>query len=205
MSFKDNLSITQKRIGITGNIASGKSTIAKYIADTKNFKVLNADNYSKKILNSRSETYDEIINYFGNEILDKSSTGKRINFKSLKKIIFNNAYQRKWIENILHPLIKTKMVEDCIRYKNHKILILEIPLLFEAKFESLCTEIWLIKCSRENQIQRLIKRDKISREEANSIINIQSNNIKKEEKSHIILENNDQDKLELFKKINALI
>ena len=205
MSITDNLSITQKRIGLTGNIASGKSTIAKYIADSKNLKVLNADNYSKEILNNRSETYEKIVNYFGNEILDQSSTNKKINYKFLKKIIFNNERKRKWIENILHPLIKRKMIEDCIKYKNDKILILEIPLLFEAKFESICTEIWLIKCSRENQIQRLINRDKISREEAERIINIQSNNIKKEEKSKIILENNENDKVELFRKINKLI
>ena len=64
MSITDNLSITQKRIGLTGNIASGKSTIAKYIADSKNLKVLNADNYSKEILKNRSETYEKIINYF---------------------------------------------------------------------------------------------------------------------------------------------
>ena len=205
MSIKDNLSVSQKRIGLTGNIASGKSTIAKYIADKKKFKVLNADNYSKSILNTQSEIYQKIVNYFGNEILDQSSAGERINFKFLRKIIFNNDNRRKWIENILHPLIKRKMIEDCIKYKNNKVLILEIPLLFEAKFESICTEIWLIKCSRENQIQRLINRDKISREEAERIINIQSNNIKKEEKSKIILENNENDKVELFRKINKLI
>ena len=205
MSIKDNLSVSQKRIGLTGNIASGKSTIAKYIADKKKFKVLNADNYSKSILNTQSEIYQKIVNYFGNEILDQSSASERINFKFLRKIIFNNDNRRKWIENILHPLIKRKMIEDCIKYKNNKVLILEIPLLFEAKFESICTEIWLIKCSRENQIQRLINRDKISREEAERIINIQSNNIKKEEKSKIILENNENDKVELFRKINKLI
>jgi len=205
MSYKDNLPDTQKRIGLTGNIASGKSTIAEYIANTKNLKVLNADNYSKKFLNSRSETYEKIINYFGNDIVDQSSTSERINFKSLKKIIFNNERKKKWIENTLHPLIKRKMIEDCKKYKDNKLLILEIPLLFEAKFESLCTEIWLIKCSRENQIQRLINRDKISREDAEKIINIQSNSIKKEEKSQIILENNEQDKIELFKKIDELI
>ncbi len=205
MPITENLSITQKRIGLTGNIASGKSTIAKYIADSKNFKVLNADNYSKEILSNRSETYEKIINYFGNEILDQSSISEKINFKFLKTIIFNNEQKRKWIESILHPLIKTKMVEDCIKYKNNKVLILEIPLLFEAKFESICTEIWLIKCSREIQIQRLINRDKISRDEAEKIINIQSNNIKKEDKSQIIFDNNEQDKVKLLKKINELI
>ena len=205
MSIKDNLSTTQKRIGLTGNIASGKSTIAKYIANSKNLIVLNADHYSKEILNNRSETYEKILNYFGNEILDQSSTSERINFKILRKIIFNNEDKRKWIENILHPLIKRKMIEDCIKYKNEKVLILEIPLLFEAQFESICTEIWLIKCSKENQIQRLIDRDKISQYEAEKIINIQSNNLKKEEKSQKIFENNDQNKEILLKNINELI
>ena len=205
MSITDNLSINQKRIGLTGNIASGKSTIAKYIADSKNLKVLNADNYSKEILSNDYNVYEKIINYFGNEILDNSSKKESINFKSLKRIIFNNKDKRKWIENLLHPLIKRKMVEDCIRYKNDKILILEIPLLFEAKFEAICTEIWLIKCSRENQIKRLIDRDKICRDEAEKIMNIQVNDIKKEEKSQKIFENNDKDIEKLFEKINGLI
>ena len=205
MSIVDNLAITQKRIGLTGNIASGKSTIAKYIADNRNFKILNADNYSKEILNNRREIYEKVITYFGNEIIDKSSSSEKINFKFLKKIIFNNENERKWIESVLHPLIKIKMIEDCIKYKNDKVLILEIPLLFEAKFESICTEIWLIKCSKENQIQRLIDRDKISRDEAEKIINIQSNNIKKEEKSQKIFENNYQNREKLFEKINELI
>ena len=205
MSITDNLSITQKRIGLTGNIAAGKSTIAKYIAESKNLKVLNADNYSKEILNNRRETYEKVITYFGNEILDQFSSSKRINFKILKKIIFNNQNKRKWIESILHPLIKIKMIEDCIKYQNDKVLILEIPLLFEAKFELICTEIWLIRCSRENQIQRLLDRDKISRGEAEKIINIQSNNINKEEKSQKIFENNYQDTEKLFKKISEII
>ena len=146
MSITDNLSITQKRIGLTGNIASGKSTIAKYIADTKNFRILNADNYSKEILNNRRETYEKVITYFGNEILDQSSSSERINFKFLKKIIFNNENKRRWIESILHPLIKMQMIKDCIKYKKDRVLILEIPLLFEAKFESLSFSIFLIKC-----------------------------------------------------------
>ena len=76
MSIIDHLPITQKRIGLTGNIASGKSTIAKYIADSKNYKILNADVYSKEILNNRPETYEKVITYFGNEIIDQSSTVK---------------------------------------------------------------------------------------------------------------------------------
>ncbi len=84
MSITDNLSITQKRIGLTGNIASGKSTIAKYIADSKNLKILNADNYTKEILNNRCETYEKVKTYFGNEILDQSLSSERINFKFLK-------------------------------------------------------------------------------------------------------------------------
>ena len=85
MSITDNLSLTQKRIGLTGNIASGKSTIAKYIADSKKIKILNADNYSKKILRNRRETYEKVITYFGNEILDQSSSIEGINFQFLKK------------------------------------------------------------------------------------------------------------------------
>ena len=79
------ISITdQRRIGITGGIASGKSTIAKFIAANKKIKILDADNYTKELLSPGTETYDQKINHIGFEIIDNESSQKRINTKILK-------------------------------------------------------------------------------------------------------------------------
>ena len=87
------------------------------------------------------------------------------------------------------------MIEKCNQFEKNKILLLVIPLLFEAKFTDLCTEIWLVKCPRELQKKRLMKRDKISNNEAEKIINLQLNFEDKSKFSDVILDNSDNQKL----------
>ena len=142
----------QRRIGLTGGIASGKSTITNYIRKNKNVPVLDADNLSRELIKPNTYGYKKILDYFGNQIIDKKhNTKQEINRKLLRNIVFKHSESKKWIEKLLHPLIKEKMIEECSQYKNNQTLILVIPLLFEAKFEDICTEIWLVKCPKELQ------------------------------------------------------
>ena len=156
MDSNQNLPKTQRRIGLTGGIATGKSTIAKYIKDFKNIEILDADIFSKELLVRGTKSYEKIIEHFSDEITEKYKSSKEINTKKLKTIIFNNQSERLWLEELLHPLIREKMINKCYELKNKKILLLVIPLLFEAKFNDLCTEIWLVKCSKKRQIKRLM-------------------------------------------------
>ena len=194
----------QRRIGLTGGIASGKSTITDYIKTHKKIPILDADHLSRELIKPNTIGYKKILDYFGNQIIDKDSPDKAINRKFLKKIIVENKKDREWIQKFLHPLIKQKMIEECNNYKNNEIIILVIPLLFEAKFEDVCTEIWLVKCTVENQIKRLIKRDKISEKEAFKIINLQLNFEEKTKFSDVILDNSD-DQNQWIHKIKELI
>ena len=130
MSIHPKLQNKQRRIGLTGGIASGKSTIANYIKKYKDIKILDADQYSKELIKPKSNCYKKVLAYFGPQIVDEYSSGNEINRALLKKIIFENSIHRKWIQNLLHPLIKEKMIEKCNLYKNHKIILLVIPLLF---------------------------------------------------------------------------
>ena len=181
----------QRRIGLTGGIASGKSTITNYIRKNKRIPILDADNLSKELIKPNTIGYKQILSYFGNQIIDKYSSEKTINRNLLKKIIFEDAKHREWIQKLLHPLIKEKMIEGCMQYKDNQIILLVIPLLFEAKFEDICTEIWLVKCPKEVQKRRLIKRDKISEKEALNIINLQLDFEEKTKFSNVILDNSD--------------
>ena len=131
------------------------------------------------------------MNYFGKQIIDEKTAAGEINRQLLKKILFKNEQHREWIEKLLHPLIKEKMIEKCNQLKDYNVILLVIPLLFEAKFEDICTEIWLVDCSKEVQTERLIKRDKISKKEADQIINLQMDVEKKRKLSDIILKNED--------------
>ena len=204
MSIQPKLKNKQRRIGLTGGIASGKSTIANYIKKYRDIPILDADQYSKELIKPKGNCYKKVVAYFGPQIVDENSSVNEINRALLKKIIFENSIHRKWIQNLLHPLIKEKMIEKCNQFEKNKILLLVIPLLFEAKFTDLCTEIWLVKCPRELQKKRLMKRDKISNNEAEKIINLQLNFEDKSKFSDVILDNSDNQKL-WINKIQELI
>ena len=167
MDILQKLKNNQRRIGLTGGIASGKSTITNYIRENKNIPIIDADNLSKELIKPNTYGYNKILNHFGNRIIDNTSNSEEvINRKLLRNIIFKHSESKEWIEKLLHPLIKEKMIEECSRFKNTQALVLVIPLLFEAKFEDIWTEIWLVKCPKELQKKRLITRDKISEKEA---------------------------------------
>ncbi len=196
MDILQKLKNNQRRIGLTGGIASGKTTITNYIRKYKKVPILDADNISRELIKPNTYGYKAILDYFGNQIIDnKNNSEKTINRKLLRNIIFKHSKSKKWIEKLLHPLIKEKMIQECSQYKNNQTIVMVIPLLFEAKFEDICTEIWLVKCPRELQQKRLITRDKISKKEANDTINLQLSFEEKSKLSDIILDNSDdQDK-----------
>ena len=198
-----NLKHKQRRIGLTGGIASGKTTIANYISNFKKIEIIKADEIAKQFLLSKTKSYKKIIKHFGNEIIDISSPTKEIKTKLLKEIIFKKPTEKIWLENIIHPLVKESIKNKFLK-TNNKCLILEIPLLFEAKFTDLCTEIWFIKCSKNTQLKRVMNRDKISEEEAMRIIDSQSNDIDKEKLSDVVI-SSDEDNQTWKTKINQLI
>ena len=195
MSIHPKLNNKQRRIGLTGGIASGKSTIANYIKKYSNIPILDADQYSKDLIKPNTNWYKKVVAYFGPPIVDQHSSVNEINRALLKKIIFENSIHRSWIQNLLHPLIKEEMIEECNQFDKNKIILLVIPLLFEAKFSDLCTEIWLVKCPKDIQKKRLMKRNKISDGEAEKIINLQLNFEDKSKFSDIILDNSDDKKV----------
>ena len=195
----------QRRIGLTGGIASGKTTITNYIRKHKNIPILDADNLSRELIKPNTYGYKKILDYFGNKIIDNKNNSERaINRKLLRNIIFKHSESKEWIEKLLHPLIKEKIIEECSQYKNNQTIVLVIPLLFEAKFEDICTEIWLVKCPQELQQKRLIKIDKISEKEAHDSINLHLSFEEKRKFSDVILDNSD-DQNKWIKTIRELL
>ena len=195
----------QRIIGLTGGIASGKTTITNYIRKHKNIPILDADHLSRELIKPNTYGYKKILDYFGNKIIDnKNNSEKAINRKLLRKIIFKHSESKEWIEKLLHPLIKEKMIKECSQDNNNQTIVLVIPLLFEAKFEDICTEIWLVKCPKEIQKKRLITRDKISEKEAYVSINLQLSFEEKRKFSDIILDNSD-DQNKWIKTIKELL
>ena len=119
MDILQKLKNNQRRIGLTGGIASGKTTITNYIRKHKNIPILDADHFSRELIKPNTYGYKKILDYFGNKIIDnKNNPEGEINRKLLRNIIFKHSESKEWIEKLLHPLIKEKMIEECSRYKN---------------------------------------------------------------------------------------
>ena len=164
-------------IGLTGGIGSGKSAAAEILKEL-GLKVIDLDQITHELMRPGKLGYIEIKKEFGEKYID---TKGAIDRKLLREDIFSSFDLKKRIESILHPII----FEDCNKQlnllKHENYIVLVIPLLFETKnYISLIDESLLIDCDLETQIERVIKRDSISKTLANRIIKNQMNREKKQ-------------------------
>ena len=176
------------KLGITGGIASGKSTASNYLKKKYNAFVFNADRESKKHLKSSLGLQKKIVNIFGQNIIKN----KKIDFMSLANIAFSNDINHKILNGIMWPeilfLIKNKYEE--IKITNHKLFIVDAALIFEANFASFFDYTVLITASKKNRLDRAIKRKNISLENIQNRISLQMPESKKKELSNYIINNN---------------
>jgi len=185
----------QRRIGITGGIASGKTIIGNFLFESKQWPILDADLYAHEALKPDSQISKQILLRYGNKIIQKSTKNYQIiNRKALAKIIFQSNVEKIWLEELIHPFVNKRIEEKLEKLKSNSVIILIIPLLFEKNYTNLCSEIVYIDCSRKKQIERLQKRDQISIEEANQrIVNQWDNSFKKQFADLIIANSSDDE------------
>ena len=181
-----------KLVGITGGIASGKTSV-KNILTNKGYIVIDSDIIAREVVEKGKPPYYGVIDYFGNDILDKKD---RIDRKKLGQLVFNSLEKRMKLEEILYPYIFEEILaqihNQCL--DGEKVVFIDIPLLFENKkiiMDSGITfdQIWLVYCDRETQLERLTIRDNISLESANLRINAQMDIEDKKKMADVIIEN----------------
>ena len=175
-----------KIVGITGLIASGKSTLSSYLK-SQGYKIVDADAISRDITKKDRIGYTKVVEEFGRDIL--SSNGE-IDRAKLSNIVFNDKNALKKLNDTLHPLIFQEIDRQLDLYKDEKILFLDAPLLFEAKLDKKCDEVILVFCDEEVQISRIQKRDNKDYDSAKKIIDSQLAKEFKIEKSDYIIDNN---------------
>ena len=175
-----------KIVGITGLIASGKSTLSSYLK-YQGYKIVDADAISIDITKKDRIGYAKVIEEVGRDIL--SSNGE-IDRAKLSNIVFNDKNALKKLNDTLHPLIFQEIDRQLDLYKDEKILFLDAHLLFEAKLDKKCDEIILVVCDEEVQISRIQKRDNKDYDSAKKIIDSQIAKEFKIEKSDYIIDNN---------------
>ena len=183
-------------IVLTGGIGTGKSTVCN-ILKLYGFSIIDADKIANYILQKEK---DSIIKLFGKKYIKDNSVDK----KALAKLIFKNKDAKQKLENLMHPLIKKKIIEESLKLEKHKVpYIIDIPLFFETKNYPI-KRVAVVYAPKELQIQRVVNRDKLSYEEAIDRIESQLSIEKKKEKATYLIDNS-KDLKNLQKEIDKFV
>lgn len=155
-------------IGLTGMIASGKSSAAQIFQELGAY-LISADKISREITQNNQEVIDKIHVKFGDEVINGNGN---LNRSELRNIIFSNTESKKWLEDLLHPLIRNNIKKE-LDLATSKIVVIEIPLLKSREQFPYLDKVVLITTSQKNQIKRLMHRDNCSQTQAKQIIKAQ--------------------------------
>jgi dephospho-CoA kinase len=178
--------MNQRKIGLTGGIGTGKTTVSKYLVKTYNLPILDADIYAREAVEIGSPILTKISQRYGTEILLNDGT---LNRQKLGEIVFPNKEERIWLEQQIHPYVRQRFTETMNHLPSNSTIVLVIPLLFEAKLTPLVTEIWVVFADEIQQIERLMQRNNLTLEQAKSRINSQMPLAEKCQKGDLILDN----------------
>ena len=175
-------------IGLTGSIASGKSTISQLLKDM-GYTIIDADIVARMVVEQGSTTLNEITKQFGHEVLLHNGT---LNREALGELIFHNPTKRKQLNELMHPAIRQEMIaqRDQLKMQGIETIIMDIPLLFESRLQHFVEKILVVSVTEDIQLERLIKRNSLSKEEAEVRIRSQLPVSEKEKGADAVIYNN---------------
>jgi len=185
-------------VGLTGTIASGKTTVLGYFSDL-GISTISADAIARQITNFEPAVLQAIRNYFGDGVF--LPTGE-LNRRALRSIVFSNPKKRLWLENLLHPLIKQQIQAE-IRTVKTPYCVIEIPLLFNREEFLYINRVLLITADKATILTRIMTRDKCSKDDAMAILKSQPDEESRKQIADDIIFNN-QDPEVLRESINTL-
>ena len=190
-----------KIIGITGGIASGKSTVTNFLRQ-KGFQVVDADAVVHQLQKPGGRLFEALVQHFGQEIILENG---ELNRPLLASLIFSNTEEQEWSKQIQGEIIREELAS--LRDKlaqTESIFFMDIPLLFEQDYSSWFNETWLVYVEPDVQMERLMKRDQLSKDLAISRLSAQwSLEEKKGLASQVIDNNGSQD--QLLAQLNSLL
>ena len=153
------------KIGLTGGIASGKSTVANLFSDL-GVEIIDADEIAHSITSKQGSAYNKIVKHFGEGILRDD---KKLDRKKLRTMIFNNSELKRDLEQIIHPEVYA-IINQKINASQEPYQIIVIPLLIETSYQNFVDRVLVIDCSMETQLARLVNRDDETMKNARKII-----------------------------------
>ncbi|WP_342598586.1 dephospho-CoA kinase [Psychrobacillus sp. FSL H8-0483] len=175
-------------IGLTGSIASGKSTVSDMLK-ALNYPIIDADVVARVVVEKGTKTLETIKEVFGKEVISEDGS---LNREKLGSIIFSTPQKRKQLNDIIHPAIRVEMIrqkEELLK-DGHPTIVMDIPLLFESKLQSYVDKILVVTVTEETQLQRLMARNNYSLEEAKARIQSQLPLSIKEKGADAVIYNN---------------
>lgn len=190
-----------KVIGLTGGIASGKSTVSELLT-AHGFKVVDADIASRQAVEKGTEGLARVKEMFGDEAIDEDGN---MNRSYVGEVIFNQPEKRLILNEIVHPIVRDIMEKEKEEYLEQGYnVIMDIPLLFENDLQETVDEVWLVYTSESIQIDRLMERNDLSMEEAKARVYSQISIDKKRRMADHVIDNRDT-KLELKQNLENLL
>lgn len=152
----------RRTIGLTGGIATGKSTAADYLARKRSLPVLDADRYARDAVAPGTAIARRVRDRYGAAAVAGDGTLDR---RALGDIVFGNRDERGWLEAQIHPVVRDRLQRELLR-QTEPTAVIVVPLLFEANMTDLATEIWVVGCSEAQQLARLCARNGLDRRAA---------------------------------------
>lgn len=174
-------------LGITGGIATGKSTVADYLAQSHAVPILDADVLARAAVVPGSELLQRIQVHFGDGFLDEQGELRR---KALAEVIFKAPQERKWLEAQIHPIVRQQLITQAqALLENYDRIVMVIPLLFEAEMTDLVDQIWVVCLEPELQLRRLMARNHLTLDQAQARIRSQMPLSEKIKRADCVLQN----------------
>lgn len=176
-------------IGLTGSIASGKSTVSRLLKE-QGYAIVDADEIARLVVEPGTPVIQELVQAFGKEVLKEDGS---LNREKLGELIFGNVEERDKLNSIMHPAIRGEM----IRQREERIaegantVVMDIPLLFESKLQSFVDKIIVVSVKRDVQKQRLMTRNQLTEKEAQNRISSQLPMELKEAGADAVIYNNE--------------
>lgn len=176
-------------IGLTGGIASGKTTVANLFKQQFKIDIVDADIVAREVVEPNTPGLNAIIEHFGTDIVHDDQTLDRA---KLRERIFSHPEEKAWLNGLLHPMISEKMIEDLERVTSDYALLV-VPLLVENKLDSLCDRVLVVDVEPQTQISRTVKRDNVSEEQAKAILASQASREQRLALADDVVKNNPND------------
>jgi dephospho-CoA kinase len=157
-------------IGLTGGIATGKSTVAAYLQQLQ-IPLVDADLLAREAVLPGSVGLRSLVERYGQELLEADGT---LNRGKLAQLIFSSPQDRQQVEAIIHPFVRHRLAAERDRLSPHVlVMVMVVPLLFEAKMTDLVSRIWVVSCTANQQLNRLMHRNALTQAEAEARIHSQ--------------------------------